>query len=186
MFCACVHVECNVSNCSDSPGLAKPDLIKAKHLMQQHQQKVITPMLTEQDMQRIHVRRRSIYSDSTRAFSKPTFNVSKTLKVIFMGESAVDDGGPRREFFQLLLKDAFTSSGLFIGWPPHTIPLHHVEAVATNKFYIVGKMMSTCLVQGGQPPVCFADGIADYLIYDEVRSGPCIADISLTTLCRRN
>ena len=72
-----------------------------------------------------------------RAFSKPTFNVSKTLKVIFMGESAVDDGGPRREFFQLLLKDAFTSSGLFIGWPHHTIPLHHVEAVAIQVLHCI-------------------------------------------------
>ena len=43
---------------------------------------------------------------------------------------------------------------------------------------MVGKMVSTCLVQGGQPPVCFADGIADYLIYDEVKSEPCIADIT--------
>ena len=94
-----------------------------------------------------------------------------------MGESAMDDDGPRREVFQLLLKDAFTSSGLFIGWPRHMIPLHCVEAVPSNKFYIVGKMMSTCLVQGGQTPVCSTDGIADYLIYDEARSEPCIADI---------
>jgi len=155
----------------------KPDLIKAKHIIQQHQEKVITPMLTDEDVQRIHVRRKCLLADSLRAFSKPTFNESKMLKVTFMGESAVDDGGPRREYFQLLLKDVFSSSGLFVGWPDHVIPVHHVEAVASNRFYIIGKMVSTCLIQGGQPPVCIADGIADYLVYDEVRSKPCLEDI---------
>lgn len=56
------------------------------------------------------------------------------------------------------------------------IPVHDVEAVACNKFYIVGKMVFTCLIQGGKSPVCIADGIADYLVYDEVRSKPCLED----------
>ena len=155
----------------------KPDLIKAKHVMQQHQMKVIAPTLTEEDKQRLHVRRSRLFTDSLRAFSRPTFDVSKMLKVTFIGESAVDDGGPRREFFQLLLQEAFSRSGLFVGWPDHVIPIHNVEAVANNKFYLVGKMISTCLVQGGQPPVCFSAAVADYIIFDEVKSAPCIADI---------
>ena len=116
--------------CSSAPVEEKPDLIKAKHIMQQHQ-KVIVPALTEEDMQHIHIRRNRLFADSLRAFSRPTFNVSKMLKVTFIGESAVDDGGPRREFFQLLLQEAFSSSGLFVGWPDHVIPLHHIEAVTS-------------------------------------------------------
>ena len=162
---------------SAAPVEEKADLIKAKHVMQQHQQKVIFPVATEEDKQRIHIRRNRLFADSLQAFSRPTFNVSKMLKVVFIGESAVDDGGPRREFFQLLLQEAFSKSGLFVGWPDHVIPIHHVEAVATNKFYIVGKMVATCLVQGGQPPVCLAGAVADYLIYEEVQSDHCIADI---------
>lgn len=80
----------------------EPHLIKAKHVIQQHQERVITPKLTDEDVQRIHVRRKYLLADSLRAFSKPTFNLSKMLKITFMGESAVDDGGPRREYFQLL------------------------------------------------------------------------------------
>lgn len=116
--------------CSSAPVEEKPDLIKAEHIMQQHQ-KVIVPALTEEDMQHIHIRRNRLFADSLRAFSRPTFNVSKMLKVTFIGESAVDDGGPRREFFQLLLQEAFSSSGLFVGWPDHVIPLHHIEAVTS-------------------------------------------------------
>ena len=57
------------------------------------------------------------------------------------------------------------------------MPLHNIDAVATNKYYVVGKMLASCLVQGGQPPVCFAHVVADYLVYDQVRSISCIEDI---------
>ena len=46
----------------------------------------------------------TFYEDAFRAFSKPSFNVSKMFKVSFIGEPAtVDDGGPQREFFSLLI-----------------------------------------------------------------------------------
>ena len=57
------------------------------------------------------------------------------------------------------------------------MPVHNVEAVATNKYFIVGKMISTSLIQGGQPPACFAKGVADFLIFDEIRSDPSLSDI---------
>ena len=123
------------------------------------------------------MRRRLLFEDALWAFSRPTFNVSKVLKVTFIGEEAVDDGGPRREFFSLLVKDTFHSSGLFTGWPSNVVPEHSVEAVATNKFYVVGKMMATCLVQGGQPPLCFAKAVADVLVFGKIKSLPCLEDI---------
>ena len=95
----------------------------------------------------------------------------------FIGEHAVDSGGPRREFYRHLIPETFSKSGLFAGWPEHVVPLHNIDAVATNKYYVVGKMLASCLVQGGQPPVCFAHAVADYLVYDQVRSIPCIEDI---------
>ena len=156
--------------------MIKTDLIVVKHILQQHQYKVITGD-DEEDRQRIHVRRSHLIFDTMRAFSKATFNVAKTLKVNFIGESSVDEGGPRREFFQLALKEAFTTSGLFCGWPENVVPIHNVEAVANNNFYTIGKLIATCLVQGGQPPVCFAGAVADYLVYNEIKCQPCLDDI---------
>ena len=156
--------------------MVKKDLIVAKHILQQHQHKVIIGS-DDEDCQRVSVRRSHFFKDSVRAFSRPHFCASKMLKVVFIGEQSVDDGGPRREFFHLLMKDAFAISGLFVGWPSNVIPVHNVPAVAGNKYYIVGKMISTSLVQGGQPPVCFSSAIADYLVYDEVRSNACLEDI---------
>ncbi len=154
---------------------SKVDLIVAKHIILQHQSKVICG--GEEDRQRIHVRRSNLRSDTMRAFSRPTFNVSKLLKVIFVGEPSVDDGGPRREFFQLIMKEIFKYSGLFTGWPHNVVPVHNVEALEKNEFYVIGKIIATSLIHGGQPPVCFSTAIADYMVYDEIKSNFCIDDL---------
>lgn len=99
------------------------------------------------------------------------------LKVMFIGESAVDDGGPQREYFQLLQHDIACKSGLFGGWPNH-VPLHNVSALAHNKFYTIGKMLVTTIVQGGQPPLYFAGAVADFLVFDRVRSPVNLDDIA--------
>ena len=147
-----------------------------KHVLQQHQARVLTS-IDEEDVQLIHIRRPYLLSDALRQFTKSSFDVQKMLKVRFIGEEAVDAGGPRREFFHLVLKEAFRSS-LFQGYPLRTIPFHNVEAVASNKFYTIGKILATCIVQGGEAPVCFSEAIVDYLIYGEVRSPVCLEDIS--------
>ena len=54
---------------------------------------------------------------------------------------------------------------------------HNLEAVACEKFYMIGKMISTCIIQGGEAPVCFSNAVADFLVYDEVHSPVCIEDI---------
>ena len=154
----------------------KVDSIVVKHIIQQHQGRVLTSV-DDEDVQLLHIRRSNLLSDALRQFTKSSFDVGKMLKVRFIGEEAVDTGGPRREFFHLLIREMFTSS-LFRGYPNHTLPLHNVEAVASNKFYTIGKMLATCIVQGGEAPVCFSKAVADYLVYDEVRSPVCLDDIA--------
>ncbi len=155
----------------------KPDIIVTKHMVIQHQRSVLRAN-DDEDKQRISIRRSHVFKDAVRAFSKSTFNVSKLLKVTFIGEQSVDDGGPRRELFQVLMREAFTSSGLFAGWPCHVIPIHNIEAIANNSYYVVGKMISTSIIQGGQPPVCFATPVADFLVLNEVKCSPSLKDIS--------
>ncbi len=79
----------------------------------------------------------------------------------------MDDGGPRREFFSILMRDAFSKSGLFSGWPENVLPIHSIQGVADNHFYVIGKMISTSIVQGGQPPLCFSRAAADFIVYNK-------------------
>lgn len=48
---------------------------------------------------RIAIRRSSPFADYVAAREKKWFKPKGTLKVTFVGEPAVDDGGPKREFF---------------------------------------------------------------------------------------
>lgn len=110
----------------------------------------------QEDHQPVHIRRQFIFEDGLRAFSKPSFNPSKMLKVRFVGDSAKDEGGPRREFSQRLMKAAFQSRVMFTGWPSHTIPVHNMSSVSSNHFFIVGAMIATSIIQGGEAPTCFS------------------------------
>lgn len=155
----------------------KVDIFAIKHVLIEHRRHVFVAV-DEEDFQRISVRRKYLFQDAFSAYSRLSFNVNKVLKVKFIGEKgAVDDGGPRREFFSLLIREMFSKSGLFHGWPENVCPIHDFTAVANNKFFIVGKMLASCLVQGGEPPVCFSRGVADFIVNDCVTSPPCINDI---------
>lgn len=82
------------------------DGIVIKHVIQQHQARAIQ-LRDDEDVQRIHIRRSSIFSDALRQFSKGSFDVTKMLQVRFVGEEAIDTGGPQREFFHLF-REIFT------------------------------------------------------------------------------
>ena len=55
------------------------------------------------ESQRIIIRRKHVWEDALHQL-KCGFDVHKHPKVTFVGEPAVDDGGPRREFFHLLIQ----------------------------------------------------------------------------------
>lgn len=151
------------------------DTVKVKHILLQHRDKVMCG--GSEDMQRIVVRRSHLFSDALRTFSRLSFDPTKYLKVTFVGEPAVDEGGPRRELFRLLIQAATCTSGLFAGLPGHLTPIHCVEALSSNKFYVAGKMLATALIQGGQPPVCFCKPVADFLVFGSIKSAVNLHDI---------
>ena len=57
------------------------------------------------------------------------------------------------------------------------MPCHNVDAVEQIKYFVVGKMIATAIVQGGQPPVYFAGAVADFLVFDSVKSPVDVEDI---------
>ncbi len=72
--------------------------------------------------QRVTVRRGHIFNDAKHAVS--TLDETKHLRITFLGESAVDDGGPRRQFFMLLM-GAIGNNGSILDGPPKKRLLGH-------------------------------------------------------------
>lgn len=67
----------------------------------------------------INVCRENIMDGAMRAFARRSFNPEAKLSVVFMddfmqAEGSVDEGGPTREFFRLLMM-ALKDSTLFTG-----------------------------------------------------------------------
>ena len=60
------------------------------------------------------VRRRYLWEDALKRF-KSGIDEKKHIKVTFVGEPAVDQGGPLREFFHLLLCAIGQNNSLFCG-----------------------------------------------------------------------
>ena len=90
-----------------------------KHVIQQHQARVIKSR-DDEDVQPIRIRRSHVFVDALQQFSKKSLDVEKMLRVHFIGEEAVDAGGPQRELFHLLTHEIFTTSNLFDGFPNHS------------------------------------------------------------------
>ena len=79
---------------------------------------------------RITTRRNNVLEDTLRAMKTSTdldLN-AKHIEVIFLGEPAIDEGGPKREFFRLLMQLIDASGILLDGAPGHRIPRHNVIA----------------------------------------------------------
>lgn len=67
----------------------------------------------------VNVVRSGVLDSALRAFKRRAFNPYSRLDVVFVdgcgaGEGSIDDGGPRREFFRLLM-EAMIHSKYFVG-----------------------------------------------------------------------
>lgn len=72
------------------------------------------------DLIRFNITRKSVWEGTERAMRRPNFLPSKTIVIKFtddvgIPEGAIDQGGPKREFFRLVLEHICNYSGMFEG-----------------------------------------------------------------------
>ena len=83
----------------------------------------------------------------------------------FIGEPAIDAGGPLREHFHLLLGEICRNNTLFQGDEKTLVLVHNVLLLTKQTFKYVGCMIGASLVNGGPAPNFFANAVADYLTF---------------------
>ena len=117
------------------------------------------------DIGSITIRRKHIWRDAIRAISRTAFNPNKSVQVTFVGEEAVDGGGPRREFFTLALQEMAEDGSIFQG-PPHSrYFLHNVQALASKKYFYAGMLVAISLANGRPGLPCLAEALYTYLCF---------------------
>lgn len=100
---------------------------------------------------RITILRESIFQDSISIFKNPSFDMSKPCKVNFEDEPSVDGGGPKREYFTLLLSSLLSPNipvRLFEGQSNRILPIHNADALRAHLFKVAGKMIACSVVNG--------------------------------------
>ena len=103
------------------------------------------------DMFMLSVNRESIWRDAFM-FYKGQIDATRPLRVEFTGDSemGIDGGGPRREFFQLLVQHlASTAAGFFEGAGAALLPVMKGPALRLRHFRIVGTIIAHSIVNGG-------------------------------------
>ena len=130
----------------------------------------------QSDRTRVIVRRSSILQDSLHLF-RNRLDVTKHLRVTFVNEPAVDEGGPLREYFRLLLCALQSNNSLFSGPDYCRTPNHHVGELEKMTFYYVGVIIALSLVHGGPAPHFFSPAVADYVVHGVQKVHATVSDV---------
>lgn len=99
------------------------------------------PFLTTSPFLVLHVQRANLVSDTLRELSiHSDVDLKKPLKVVFLGEEAVDDGGVTKEFFLLLLKELLDPKyGMFTYYEQSRLLWFSEKTfVELNWFHLIG------------------------------------------------
>ena len=115
-------------------------------------------------MRRITVRRKHLLQDTLSTLRRIPWDKSKHLKVIFIGELGVDDWGPKREYFRLLLQEIAHSNMYFRGPIEKRLPAHNVLAIQDNVYFHIGQIIAMSLVHGGPCIKWLAPAAINYIL----------------------
>lgn len=99
------------------------------------------------------------------------------LRVVFLGESAVDGGGPMREYLHLLVAAFARNNSLFCGPMISRTPMHNMTALDKQTFFYVGRIIAISLVYGGPSPSFFSSAVADYITYGVLKVKATVDDV---------
>ena len=136
--------------------------ISIQDIVQDHQRKVLSGDTS--DIFRITVRRRHVWDDALATF-KRGFPFTSHIRITFVGEPAVDAGGPCREFLCILMQECMRNNNLFEGPDNCRIPVHNMAELEKRTFKYIGQMIAVSVVQGGPGPQCLSPAVVDYLSY---------------------
>ncbi|XP_028400112.1 uncharacterized protein LOC114523408 [Dendronephthya gigantea] len=106
----------------------------------------------------IYVRRKLLWEDYVDANNhNKWFNPQNSLKVNFIGEKAVDGGGPKREFFCETMKQ------MEIRLFSDGIPVKSTMALTEGHFKVAGLLMASSVLQGGPAPNFLANWVYQFI-----------------------
>ena len=126
---------------------------------------------------RFLVRRGHIIEDTFRKLQRVrSGELINDLRVTFVGEPAIDEGGPRREFFTLFFA-AIRSTSLLEGPSGQQIVSRNIENLNKQRYKFLGYVIVLSLMNGGPGPFLFHKAVAEKIVFSQHRSELSVDDI---------
>ncbi|XP_033099825.1 G2/M phase-specific E3 ubiquitin-protein ligase-like [Anneissia japonica] len=126
--------------------------------------------------------RSNVWSGAVRGLKRKSFAPSKRLSLLFtdsigQAEGAIDQGGPRREFFTLIMEEIKQSS-LFDGPMDKRVLSFNGAAMAEDRYFHAGQLIAMSLVHGGPSPTFFSNVLYESIAYGISKTTPGIVDVA--------
>ena len=119
--------------------LASADLNEAANLLIDRSQPSFI-QISENVRHRLTVEEETILEDCFCYYKSPNFNPTKPMQIVFVGQTAIDAGGPLRQFFSLISEKL--SARFFEGNPSHLLPKIDANTILCELFIVVGKIIA--------------------------------------------
>ena len=179
--------ENDISLSNDVSGSLKS--IESEKYMMENQEDICTKLgelfqkcSTSGNKIRLKVRRSCLWEDTLAKMKRvnpDSLNGIAIVTVQFIGEPAVDEGGPRKEFFFLVHKHMQQLSSLFTGPPTSRRFVHNMIALQREEYLHYGVISALSLYQGSPGPAMFAAPIVDYILYSKLDAVKvCVSDLT--------
>lgn len=132
----------------------------------------LSEQIDHSNITKFNVVRTNIFESAKRALNRKKFDPRHKTSVKFMddigsSEGAVDLGGPKREFFTLLLQNLLFESPLFFGNTHSRFLSLSQKSLEEEEYKFAGEIVALSLVHGGPAPRCLSS-----LVFQALVSGP--------------
>ena len=117
----------------------------------------------DDDIVILAVRRRRIWADTYQKCRRLFVDGIKHIQVQFIGEEAVDTGGPMKEFFSLVFDEAKKFLMCTGDGQAFTL-LHDIEKTRNDYFRLFGQLIAVALLEGCAGPRCMIPSVVSRLL----------------------
>ena len=155
------------ANSKEEKEQVSKDLQTFQNLVDQQKPLSSKFMVSSDESVKFAIRRNNVVDDVMRKMNMFFKNsVIKPIAVEFVGEEAIHDGGPLRDFYTIFYDNA--PGKLLYGPEKNYSFMHDAHRNEKSHFYIFGKFVAIGLLQGVPGPHCFCKPLVEYILSDDV------------------
>ena len=124
------------------------------------------------DVDLVITRERNMIAQLLKKYKNPSFNICCPLNVQFISsgvfEIGIDAGGPKREFFNLLINELvrgnFNGMQVFEGETGHLLPINNYELISSHFYKMVGRMILHAIINKCQGIPGISPAVITYVV----------------------